>query len=50
MNPHELATTSMHQIGGGRVPGFNPSQLDTYWPIYAPAHACGKMLTPAPAS
>jgi hypothetical protein len=27
MNPHELATTSMHQIGGGCGPGFISVQL-----------------------
>ncbi len=30
MNPHELVITSMHQIGGGNVPGFNSMLIVTY--------------------
>lgn len=40
MNQHELAGTSMHQIGGGRGTGFNSLLIDACWHLCA---CCGPL-------
>ena len=43
MNPHELAITSMHQIGGGSGPGFDFRLKWACW-FFNTAYCCFEKL------
>ncbi len=47
MNQHELAGTSMHQIGGGCGPRFGSCLKYARWPLWPLVEGCGKVRAPS---